>query len=197
MMYSASLAARKDLPVPLGPERMMRRCSINRLRYRWMIGFGMSVSNTRLSILFSFTPRKRREDTRKKGNVLSLCLEFQPGFCICYNSWNRNLFPCCHTFEVDLDDVVVAHQVAAGQQLRHFGGVRANHLAHPVADDAVWAETQAGQRVHPKHILLQGGEGWEDKLRRQTALLIMLKYRPWFLLFNISSKWQLHTMVYI
>lgn len=47
------------------------------------------------------------------------------------------MFPCCHTFEVDLNDVVVAHQVAAGQQLRHFGGVGANHVAHPVADDAV------------------------------------------------------------
>lgn len=55
-MYSASLEARKDLPVPLGPERMMRRCSISRLRYRWTMGLGMSVSNTRLSMLFSFTP---------------------------------------------------------------------------------------------------------------------------------------------
>lgn len=56
MMYSASLVARKDFPVPLGPERMIRRCSIRRLRYRWMMGLGMSVSNTRLSMLFSFTP---------------------------------------------------------------------------------------------------------------------------------------------
>lgn len=56
MMYSASLAARKDFPVPLGPERMIRRCSINRLRYLWIMGFGIRVSNTRLSMLFSFTP---------------------------------------------------------------------------------------------------------------------------------------------
>lgn len=60
-MYSASLLARKDLPVPLGPERMMRRCSMSRLRYLWMMGLGMRVSNTRLSILFSFTPGAREE----------------------------------------------------------------------------------------------------------------------------------------
>lgn len=94
MMYSASLAAKKDLPVPLGPERMIRRCSINRLRYRWMMGFGMSVSNTRLSILFSFTPRKRREDTRKKGNVLPLCVS---------NTFlkNSNLVTICYNPEIE------------------------------------------------------------------------------------------------
>lgn len=65
------------------------------------------------------------------------------------------MFTRCHTFEVDPDDVAVAHQVAAGQQLRHFRGVRADHFAHSVADDAVGAETQAGVRIHPKHVLLQ------------------------------------------
>jgi hypothetical protein len=55
-MNSASLLARKDFPVPLGPERMMRRCSMSRLRYLWTMGLGMRVSNTRLSMLFSFTP---------------------------------------------------------------------------------------------------------------------------------------------
>lgn len=63
------------------------------------------------------------------------------------------------TFEVDLDDVAVAHQVATGQQLRHFRGVGANHLAHPVARDAVRAETQAGVRVHSEHVLLQECKG--------------------------------------
>lgn len=65
-------------------------------------------------------------------------------------------FPRYHTFEVDPDDIAVTHQVAAGQQLRHFGGVRADHLAHSVADDAVGAETQASVRIHPEHILLRG-----------------------------------------
>jgi len=73
------------------------------------------------------------------------------------------------TLEVDLDDVVVSHQVAAGQQLRHLGGVGAQYLSYPVGDDAVGAEPQAGQRVHPEHVLLQAGRG--------TALWMMLTYR--------------------
>lgn len=70
-----------------------------------------------------------------------------------------DVFSRCLTLEVDPDDVAVAHQVAAGQQLRHFRGVRAHHLTHSVADDAVGAETQAGVRIHPKHVLLRGSGG--------------------------------------
>lgn len=81
------------------------------------------------------------------------------------------------TFEVDLDDVVVAHQVPAGQQLRHFGGVGANHVAHPVADDAVGAEAQAGQRVHPEHVLLQ--EAAKSRMFREKQLLDLVSFIPY------------------
>lgn len=79
------------------------------------------------------------------------------------------MFARCHTFEADPDDVAVAYQVAAGQQLRHFRGVRAHHLAHSIADDAVRAETQAGVRIHPKHVLL-----WGNSTARTDAVLILL-----------------------
>lgn len=159
MMYSASLVARKDFPVPLGPERMIRRCSIRRLRYRWMMGLGMSVSNTRLSMLFSFTP-ETEEGMGENGKRWSIVLRFRT---------QALRLLAAATFEVDPDDVAFAHQVAAGQQLRHFRGVRADHLAHSVADDAVGAETQAGVRIHPKHVLLRGSSG-----TCANAILILL-----------------------
>lgn len=159
MMYSASLVARKDFPVPLGPERMIRRCSIRRLRYRWMIGLGIRVSNTRLSMLFSFTPRM------EEGTVW-----VYPFFS--FDSRRTSRFARRDTFEIDPDDVIIAHQVAAGQQLRHLRGVRADHLAHSVADDAVWAETQASVRIHPEHILLRGrSRAHADKYRRRPLFV--------------------------
>lgn len=110
------------------------------------MGLGMSVSNTRLSMLFSFTPGTEEGTGGGRTSQTDFSREEGPP---------RSLA----TFEVDPDDVVVAHQVAAGQQLGHLGGVRADHLAHPVAHDAVRAEAQAGVRVHPEHVLLRGEGG--------------------------------------
>lgn len=104
------------------------------------------------------------QQTGKWGSSLRYCYQV----CIFsavhyYKIYNPQIKrPSWLTFKVDLDDVVATHQVAAGQQLRHFRGVGANHLTHPVADNTVWAETQAGQRIHAEYILLQ--RGWTVEL---------------------------------
>lgn len=66
--YSASLFAKYVFPVPLGPESIILWCSINKLKYLWVIGLGISVSKTKLSKLFSSTP-----EGRNKGNSMLYC----------------------------------------------------------------------------------------------------------------------------
>lgn len=48
--------------MPLGPDRIILRCSISKLKYRWVIGLGINVSNTKLSKLFSSTPGNKRKE---------------------------------------------------------------------------------------------------------------------------------------
>lgn len=116
---------------------------------------------------------QRVEHQAVNAALLYTCAETARG------GWELNIHTVCsqpgfltlkwlfHTFEVDLDDVAVAHQVAAGQQLRHFRGVGADHLAHPVARDTVGAETQTGKRVNSEHVLLEGCKGTSG-LKRWT-----------------------------
>lgn len=44
---SANLRAKYDLPVPLGPHKINRRCSVNRLIYRCTILRGIRLSNAK------------------------------------------------------------------------------------------------------------------------------------------------------
>ena len=53
---SANFWARYVFPVPLGPQRMILRCSIRREMYLWTIDFGINVSNARESTLFCLVP---------------------------------------------------------------------------------------------------------------------------------------------
>lgn len=59
--------------------------------------------------------------------------------------------PAQHQLDVGL----LAHQVAAGQQLGGGGVPRAKLVGHHVALHAVSAQTHAGARVHPQHVFLQ------------------------------------------
>lgn len=54
--YSASFWAKYDFPVPLGPHKIILRCSISKEIYLWRMLFGTSVSKANESILFSLDP---------------------------------------------------------------------------------------------------------------------------------------------
>lgn len=50
----------------------------------------------------------------------------------------------CLTFERDVDDVVLPHQVSTRQEFRKFRKVRALHFPHPVAHYTVRIQAQTG-----------------------------------------------------
>lgn len=72
IIYSASLLAKYVFPVPLGPDRIILRCSISKLKYRWVIGLGINVSNTKLSKLFSSTPGDKRKEKKMACLILAI-----------------------------------------------------------------------------------------------------------------------------
>lgn len=107
------------------------------------MGLGISVSNTKSSMLPSFTPTK----TKRHFQIFAAHL----------TSVMENLLSFL-TFETDCDGVVVTHQIPTWQQFRNLGGMRSDHIPHPIAHYTIRIQAQTGQWVHPEHILLNASK---------------------------------------